>query len=397
MTQALKDIKVLDFSRIFAGPLSTMILRELGAQVIKIEMPGEGDPLRQSVPLTQGSESNMFLSLNRGKKSITLNLKSERGAQIARDLAKKADVLVENFSYGVMDKLGLGYDELRKTNPRLVYASCSGFGQRGPHCSEPAFDTIIQARGGFINVTGFPDGPPIKAGPPIADFISGLCTVISALAALHHREKTGRGQRIDISMQDCMWLLVALPFAPFYFLENRTSLKFGNADPDTAPFNIYQTKDGYVVITVLTAHQWENLLLVIGREDLVTVEKYSTNTKRVRRRAEIDSFIEQWTKARTANEIVSQLKSARVPCAYVPTFDQVANDPQLLSREMVVEIDQPVSGKVKVPGSVFKMSDTPGDPTPPAPFLGEHNYEIYSRLLGYSKEEIVRLQNQGII
>lgn len=397
MPRALENLKVLDFSRMFAGPFCTMILRELGAEIIKIEIPGGGDGVRTLPPLTHAGEAHIFVNLNRGKKSITLNLDTQKGQEISKELVKKVDVVVENFTPGVMDRLGLGYEELKEINPTLIYASLSGFGHTGPRRLQTAFDTIAQAMGGFMSVTGFPDNPPTKAGPGLADFTSALYATISILAALHYREQEGKGQHIDISMQDCMWAITAVQSAAIYFQTGEVPPRMGNRQYEVTPFGVYPARDGHLVIAIVTVGQWQNFLRVIGREDLLEVEKYATQVERIKYRQEIDTIVETWTKKRSVKEIVATLNSAHLPCSPVPTFDEVANDPQLLSREMVIEVEQLLSGNLKVPGSVFKLSETPGEAKYSAPFLGEHNYEIFSDLLGYGEAEISKFAKDGIV
>jgi CoA:oxalate CoA-transferase len=394
--KALEDIKILDFTRVIAGPFCTMLLNDLGAEVIKVEIPGGGDGVRGLPPLTEGKESGVFIALNWGKKSITLNLASEKGLNICKQLIQRSDVLVENYSPGVMDRLGLSYEECARINPKLVYASLSGFGHTGPDSLEPAFDLVVQARGGFMSLTGFPDSPPTKAGPVIGDVLGGLFAVISILGALHHREKTGEGQSIDISMQDCVWAVSAFNAAPYYFIKNIVPTRTGNAFKGQQPFDIYRAKDDYIVIAVGELRHWENLLKVMGREDLIGDPRYSTGGERDERKNEIDAIVNEWIKTRTVGQALKELKSFRIPCSPCQTFDQVANDPQLVSRGMIAEVEQLVSGKVKLPGSVFKLSKTPGNVDRPAPFLGEHNYEIYSAL-GYSEQEIKELSDSNII
>ena len=397
MPKALDDVKVLDFSRMYAGPFCTMILKELGAEVIKVEIPGGGDGVRTLPPLTDGGESPIFVNLNRGKKSITLNLDSQRGQEISKELVKWADVVVENFTPGVMDRLGLGYEELKQVNPGLIYASMSGFGHTGPRRLQPAYDTIAQAMGGFMSVTGFPDNPPTKAGPGLADLVSPLYATVSILTALHHREKGGKGQHIDISMQDCIWAITAVQFGAIYFLTGKVPPRVGNGQLEATPFNVYPAKDGYVVIPIVTVGQWQSFLQIIGREDLLDVEEYATQVKRINHWEEVDTLAAEWAKTKSVKEIVDTFNDAHLPCSPVPTFDEVANDPQLLSREMVIEVEQLLSGNLKVPGSVFKLSETPGDAKYSAPFLGEHNYEVFGDLLGYSEPEINKLAGDGII
>ena len=397
MSKALKDVKVLDFTRMLAGPFCTMQLAELGAEVIKIEIPEGGDATRSMPPQTEGGESYMFIIANRGKKSITLNLASDEGREICKELVKKMDVVVENFSPVVMDNLGLGYEELSRVNYGLIYASSSGFGHTGPRSSQLAFDMIIQAMSGYMSVNGYPDGPPTKGAGAIADTISGLYTTISILAALQYRSRTGEGQYIDTSMQDCMWAIIGPTEAPRYFLTGESPPRMGNRERDVTPYGAYPAKDGYVIITTATVGQWQNFLRVMGREDLIGVEKYDTQLERNKYANEIDALVEEWTRVRTVAEIANSLNDAHLPCSPVSTYAEVANDPQLLSRDMLTEVEQVISGKIKVPGSPLKLSKTPGDPTLTAPFLGEHNYEVYSNLLGYSEEEIGKLADDGVI
>ena len=397
MAKALDGIRVLDFTRMYGGPLGTMILAELGADVIKVEVPGGGDAIRTTAPLTEGQESYRFVALNRGKRDITLNLNSEEGQRICRELVGKCDVLVENFTPGVMEGYGLGYEELKRYNPRLIYVSISGFGCTGPYRSRVAFDTIIQAMGGLISVNGFPDSPPTKVGPAIADFLGGIFSIIAILAALQYRSRTKQGQFVDISMQDCIWYITAIQFLPLYILTGKEPPRLGNSQIEVTPFNIYKAKDGYIVIGVVTVDQWHRLLEVIGREDLNNVPEYASQATRIEHAEKIEAIVETWTKERTVGEMLSVLEAADLACSPVPTFGQVANDPQLASRNMVVDVEQIISGKLKVPGSVFKMAKTPGDATQPAPFLGQHNAEVYSKLLGYDHATIDRLQREGII
>lgn len=397
MARALEGIRVLDLSRMYGGPMCTMLLAELGAEVIKAEMPQAGDGVRNLVPQTQGLESYPFVILNRGKLGITLDLQSEGGRSICKELVGKCDVLVENFTPGVMEDLGLSYEELKPDNPGLIYASISGFGHTGPSRTQVAFDTIIQAMGGLISVNGQPDSPPTKVAPAIADFLGGIYSAIAILAALQYRANTKQGQRIDISMQDCIWAITAIQYLPLYLTTGREPERLGNRMIEVTPFNIYPAKEGYIVIAIVTVGQWQRLLEVIGREEMKDVPEYGSQVDRIKHIDEVDSMVKEWTIERTVDEMITQLRAADLPCAPVPTFGQVASDPQLASRNMQVEVEQTISGKLKVPGSVFKMSQTPGDATQSAPFLGQHNAEVYSKLLGYDTETIDRLQRDGAI
>lgn len=397
MAGALDGIKVLDFTHQYSGPFCTLLLADLGAEVIKVERTIGGDSVRTQPPLTQASEGVPFIMLNRAKKSITLNLQTEKGHDICRALVKTVDVVAENFSSGTMDKLGLGAEEFFKLNPKLIYASISGFGQTGPRRADLAFDPAIQAMGGLMSVTGFPDGPPTKAGVPVADFLSGLFTALAITAALQYRSRTGEGQRIDISLQDCVFLLTAIWCGPTYFMEGRVPQRYGNGDEWVTPANVYPAKDGAVLILCPILAQVQRLFRTMGREDLISSPLCSQASERIKHKQEIDALIEEWTKSRSVEEIIDELKKAGVACSTVPTFDQVCNDPQLLNRQMIIEVEQSVSGKVKVPGSVFKLTKTPGKAKFPTPFLGEHNFEVYSGMLGFTEREITKLANDGII
>jgi len=397
MPGALSGVRVADFSRMYAGPYCSMILRELGAEVIKIEFRESGDACRTIPPITEAGEGYVFSILNRGKKSITLEMREKEGQEIARGLVKKSDILLENFTPGVMERLGLGYGEASKLNPRLIYASLSGFGQTGPNASKSAFDTVAQAMGGLMSVTGFPDSPPTKCGPPIADLSGGAYTVIAILAALQHRNTSGQGQHVDISLQDCIWLTTAVETIAPYALSGQSAGRIGNMHPNIVPWNNYTAKDGYIVLCIVTVGQWQKMAEVMGRPDLIEDPDSLPLASRVQRREEIDGLVADWVKDRTVAEVQKLMDEASLPCAPVMDTAQLVNDPHIQSRQMVVEVEQMLSGPLKMPGSVFKLSATPGDPLMPAPFLGENNSEVYGDLLGYSEEKIEELLAREII
>jgi CoA:oxalate CoA-transferase len=396
MAKALEGVRVLDFTQYLSGPHGTSVLSELGAEVIKIEMPGKGEPERQAMPMTPKRESYQFLSYNRGKKSITLNLKSPKAVEIVKKLAAKADVLVENFAPGGMDRLGLSYGEVSKINPRIIYASISGFGQTGPRRNDVSYDVVAQAMGGLMSVTGYPDGEPLKAGVSLGDYMGGYNGVIAILAALYYRTVTGEGQSIDISMQDGIWAMV-FPDRANYFDTHIVPKRFGNKLSSSAPFGAYNAKDGYVVICTITDPQWHKVLQAMGREDLIGEQRYGTRENRTKSMEEVDSLVQAWCKEKTVEEVFAILKKFGVPCSPLSTFDQVASDPHLQSRDMIVEVEQPISGKVKLSGSVYKMSKTPGDRKQIVPAVGEHNEEIYGGLLGIDEQEIQKLKEEGAI
>jgi crotonobetainyl-CoA:carnitine CoA-transferase CaiB-like acyl-CoA transferase len=396
MAKALEGVRVLDFTQYLSGPHGTSVLSELGAEVIKIERPGTGEPERQAPPKTPKQESYQFFAYNRGKKSITLNLKDPKGVEIAKRLAAKVDVLVENFAPGGMEKLGLSYEEVSKINPRIIYASISGFGQTGPRRNDVSYDVVAQAMGGLMSVTGYPDGEPLKVSISLADYMGGYNGVIAILAALYYRTVTGEGQAIDISMQDGIWAMV-FPDRADYFDTLEVPKRFGNHLSSSAPFGTYNAKDGYVVICTITDPQWHKVLQAMDREDLIGEERYATRENRTKNMKEVDGLVQEWCKGKTVQEVFAILKKFGVPCSPLPTFDQVANDPHLLEREMIVEVDQPVSGRVKLSGSVYKMSKTPGDRKKRVPDVGEHNEEIYGGLLELDAGEIRKLEEENVI
>jgi CoA:oxalate CoA-transferase len=395
MTGALHGIKVLEIGHVYSAPFCTLLLKDLGAEVIKIERL-TGDTVRNDAPLTEGSESGTFIILNRGKKSITLNIASEKGRDIVRELVEQVDVLIENFSPGTMDQLGLGYEDLCKVNSKLIYASISGYGHTGPRKNEVSFDPVAQAMGGMTAINGFPE-QPTKCAVAIADFGTGVFTALAVVAAYVHLLKTGEGQMIDMSLQDCIWQLSSIEWSPFYFLKDIVPERTGNGHPKAVPGNLYRTSNGSVRIDCGVLSQVQRLFRLIGGEDLVNSPYCCNQADRIKYKPQIDALVGEWTSTRTSEEIVAALKQIEVPCSLVPTFDQVCNDAQLSSRDMIIEVEQLVSGLVKVPGSVFKLSKTPGDIKFPAPILGEHNAEIYSNMLGYSEEEMNALADEGIV
>jgi CoA:oxalate CoA-transferase len=396
MTGVLEGIKVMDLTSVYSGPYCTLLLKSLGAEVIKIERPGSGDMCRNDVPQTKGMEGGPFIILNRGKKSITLNLKVEKGRQICLELVKKVDVLVENFSPGTMDKLGLGSETLLKLNPGLIYASISAYGQTGPRRDYPGFDPVAQSMGGMTAVTGFPDNPT-RCGVSIADFSSGLFMAMAIVSSLFHRQRTGEGQTIDISMQECIWQLTSIEYSPYYFLNGIEPPRLGNQHPAMIPCNLYPTQDGRIFIMAGVLDQLRRLYTVMGRQDLLNTPLCANQAERYKYRDEINNLVTDWTKTKKTDEIMDILKKADVPHSRMPLYSEICNDPQLLSRNAIIEVEQAVSGKVKVPGSLFKLSRTPGKLDYPAPFLGQHNYEVLSALLGYSDKDINHLAEEGVI
>ncbi|MGD9118079.1 MAG: CoA transferase [Dehalococcoidia bacterium] len=396
MAGTLDDIKVLDLSRAYAGPFCTLLLRDLGAEIIKVERK-EGDTVRRDNPLTEGGESGTFIILNRGKKSVTLDVRTTKGREICKQLATKVDVLVENFSPGTMEKLGLGSEVLCALNPRLIYASISGYGHTGPKRDTVAYDPIAQAMGGMTSVTGYEDSPPIKCGVAIADFSAGLYTALAITAAIHQRGKTGEGQTIEISLQDCIWLFTSIEFSPPYFINGKALPRLGSGHPAMAPGNQYMAKDGPVFICTGVLEQVHKLYRLMGRADLVDSPLGANQSERYKYKKQIDAAVEEWTSTKTMDEIIKILHDAEIPASPVPSLEQVCNDPHLYEREMIIEVEQELSGTIKTPGSLFKMSKTPGNIRYPSPILGEHNLEVYSEMLGYTEEELTQFSAEGVI
>lgn len=397
MAGALAGIRVADFTRMLAGPFCTEIFSEMGAEVIKVEFRGSGDALRTLPPLTEAGEGYFFMSVNRGKKSVTLDVRSPEGKELVYTLLKRSDILVENFAPGVMKRLGLDYESVKKINSRIIYASISGFGQDGPNSHRLAFDMVGQAMGGIMSVTGFKGNPPTKCGPSIADMGGGLYAAVGVLAALHHRNMTGEGQYMDISMQDCMWAMAAPESAGTYFLEGKIPSGMGNLHPSIVPWDTYKATDGYVAICILTVGHWQAFAELMGRKDLIQDPESLMMTERLKKRDFLHAIIDRWIHGKSVAEVLSLMEKADLPAAPVMNVEQIVNDPHVQHREMIVEVEQLLSGPVKMPGTVIKMSGTPCDATNAAPFLGQHNSEVYTELLGLSEDKLGEYMEKGII
>ncbi len=401
MGSPLEGIRVIDMTQALAGPFGTRLLGDLGAEVIKIEVPGVGDMSRKFAGPSVHGESGYFLAINRNKKSVTLDLRSEKGKEIFRELVKRSDVLCENFRPGTTKKMGLDYDVLKKINPRIIYCAVSGFGSNGPNKDRPAFDYIIQAIGGVMSVVGEPGGPPVHTGFPIADLDGGVFSALGTLAALYAREKTGVGQYIDISLLDMIISLWAF-MGQFYLLAGDIPGPVGSGHVTNVPLGAYRAKDGYVVITCPSQKFYKNLAAVISREvekfrDLPKDHRFSTPDERLKNRKELEKIINDALSTRTRDEWLKILEEGDVPAAPVNNVAQAFADPQVLSRNMIVEFDHPLGGKIKTMGNPFKMSQTTREVFTPPPLLGQHNKEIICGLLGYSKEDLENLKKDGVI
>ncbi len=386
MAGCLDGIKVLDMGRYQAGPRCAMILSDLGAEVVKLEAPG-GDESR-------GIGKVYWSVYNRGKKSITLNVRSEKGIALIKELVPKFDMLLQNFRPGVMAAMGLGYDTLKQLNPGLILINVSGFGQEGPYKHRPAYDPIGQAMSGLMSFTGFPDGPPVMTNSPIIDRITALHATIGALGALHRRDVTGQGQALDVCLLDTGYTLMEIPIAN-YLLSGKQPQRNGNSPGGISPCNAYQATDGWIYILAVPQDMFGRFCKGVGREDLLADERFSSIAGRGKHAKEIDGLVAEWVKARTVAEVSAVLEQAEVPFAPVHSIAQAAKDPHLWERQMLVEIED--QGETTyVPGLTVKYSDTPGAiGTIPQP--GDHNQEVYCGLLGYTPDDLADWREAGVI
>ncbi len=393
---AFLGVRVLDMSRVLAGPFCGMLLADMGAEVIKLEIPLKGDDSRQFPPFKSG-ESLYYVNLNRGKKSITLNLKTAEGKKIFRKLVKQCDVVLENFRPGTMESLGLGYEELRNINPRLIYAAISGFGQTGPYRSRPGYDIIGQAMGGLLSITGWPDSPPTRSGTAIGDILSSLFCCIGILSALVIRERTGEGQLVDVALVDSVF--AALENIPQkYYLEGKVPGRIGNRYEFIYPYDTFRTKDGWVVIGIANDNIWERFIEVTGLTHLNDDKRFSSNPLRVENHKELKKLMEKWTSQLNRNDIVKLLNENRIPSCPIYDIKEASEDSHIRNaRCMVMNIDQPGLGEVKVQGNPIKMSRTNPKPRGSAPSLGSDTETILRELLGVDTEEFKRLAESGVI
>ncbi|UCD89761.1 MAG: CoA transferase [Desulfobacterales bacterium] len=393
----LSDVTVLDLSRVLAGPYCTMMLGDLGAEVIKVERPGIGDETRQWGPPDAGGEAAYYLCVNRNKRGLTVNLKVPEGQEIIRQLAKKSDVVIENYKVGTLQKMGLGYEDLEKNNPGLIYCSITGFGQNGPYKDKPGYDFMIQGMGGIMSFTGDPDGPPMKVGVAIVDITAGLFACSSILAALRHREKTKRGQYIDISLLDSMiaWLANV---GSNYLISDEIPIRYGNGHPNIVPYEPFNTKDGtYIILAVGNDKQWQKFCAFAGMDALASDPRFATNPQRVRNRKALIPIIADIMLNRPGAEWLRELDSLQIPCGPINTLDKVFSDPQVLARDMVAEVPHPTAKTVKMVPSPMKLYETPCEITRHPPLLGEHTDEILKETFGYNSKKIEELRQNGVI
>ncbi len=407
MAGPLAGIRVLDLSRVLAGPWAGQNLADLGAEVIKIERPGAGDDSRAFGPPwvkdAQGrdtKDSAYFTSANRGKKSMTVNLSQPEGQALVRELAAKSDVLLENYKYGDLQRYGLGYDDLKATNPRLIYCSVTGFGQTGPYKERPGYDFMIQGMGGMMSVTGEPDdkpgGGPQRAGVPIADIITGMYASIAICAALAHRAQSGAGQHLDLALLDSQIALLAYQNTN-YFATGKPPRRIGNLHPNIVPYQPFRASDGEVILACGNDNLYRKFCAAAGCAELAADARFATNGKRVENRDELTRLLGAIFAKRTKKEWVALLDAAGVPNGPINDIAQVFDEPQVKARAVRIEVKHPVAGKVPMVASPMRFSGTPLEHKTPPPLLGEHTDEILRQVLGKKPEEIARLREAKVL
>lgn len=398
MKGPLEGIRVLDLARVLSGPHCSMIMGDLGAEVIKIEKPGEGDMVRANYPRVKG-ESTYFLAHNRNKKGVTLNFRSPGAREIFMDLVRKSDVVVENFRAGTMEKMGLSFEELSKVNPRIILTRISGFGQDGPYSHRTCFDGAAQAMSGLMDITGEADGPPTMVGTYIVDYTTALYGVIGTLGALRAREITGKGQVVDVALLDTAVSLLHTAI-PDYKLAGQKFTRKGNNDRYAWPANIYEASDGrWVYLHAGMDNTFYAMMKIIGREDVLEDERYNTRDARTKEDAKVfcDGLIKEWVKTQPSDEVISLAGAAGIPCARINDVTEMMSDEQVAHRGMVAEVEHPTVGTAYVAGPVVHYSDTLAEIRYAPPTLGQHNDEVYGSLLGKSPQELEKLKETGVI
>lgn len=389
--KALTGVKVLELCHAYNGPMGGMMLADHGAEVIKIEPPS-GDQCRTWGPFDESGESGFYANTNRNKKGITLNLKNEKALEIFYEMVKEADVVIENYRSGVAKKLKVDYDTLIKINPRLIYGSSSGFGQYGPYADRACYDIVAQSMGGLVNMTGFPDSPPTKAGPSVADAVTGVFLSLGVMMALYNREKTGKGQHVDVAMLDTIFSILENA-VPEWTLTGRIAKRQGNIDPSIAPFDIFKAKDGYIAVGVGNDKLFNTFCKAIGHEELLEDEKFSTNDLRCQNYVgDLQHTIQNYIADKDRKFLEDLFAEHGIPCGPVLNMQEACEHPQIKAREMLVEVDHPTMGKTEVQGVSIKLSETPGAVDSPAPLLGQHTKEV----LGLSDEEYEKLKAEGV-
>jgi crotonobetainyl-CoA:carnitine CoA-transferase CaiB-like acyl-CoA transferase len=386
---------VLDLTRVLAGPFCSQILGDMGAEVIKIEEPGKGDDTRRWPPFVVG-EATYFMSVNRNKRSVALNLKAAEGIAILRKLAAKSDVLIENFRPGTMQRLGLGYPALGRLNPRLVYCSISGFGESGPEAHRAGYDLIVQGESGIMDLTGFPDGPPVKVGNSIADLVAGMSAAHGITLALLARTRTRRGQKVEIAMLDVMASLLTYQ-AGIYFGTGQRPARKGNQHPSIVPYEVFKAGDAYLTLGVANNSLWKQCCAALERPELAGDPRFDTEARRVENRGQLVPLLNEILGTRSAEEWLKRLEAAGVPAGRIKTVAEVCQSEHLKARGMIVRLPHPRAGHVTVMGVPVRLGSTPGAVTTPPPLLGEHTDVVLKRVLGMKAAEIARLRRAGVV
>ncbi|MBF0279937.1 MAG: CoA transferase [SAR324 cluster bacterium] len=397
--KALEGVKVIDLTHMLSGPYGAMLLADMGADTIKVEPPGRGEGTRKLLASDPKNSLHgmgaYFLTLNRNKRSVCIDLKSEKGLELFYELVKQSDIVFDNFSAGVTRKLKIDHKSLSAINSRIITCTVTGFGEDGPNPNHPAFDQVVQGMGGGMSITGKPGDSPLRAGIPIGDLAGGMFGAMGVLAALQSRTVTGRGQHVDISMLDCQISMLNY-MATMFFLSGENPGPLGNGHFVHVPYNTFATRTQHIIIAVITDNFWINLLEVLNTPELDS-EKYLTQPGRFEDRDFINQKIQEIFKRKTAEHWLEALREKRIPCAPVNNFEQALNDPQIRHRNMVVEVNHPQTGSVQMPGNPVKMSDTYEDSFSPPPLLGEHTDEVMLNRLGISKERLAELKASGIV
>jgi crotonobetainyl-CoA:carnitine CoA-transferase CaiB-like acyl-CoA transferase len=392
----LQGARILDLSRMLTGGYGSMLLGDMGAEVIKIEPPDGGDPLRSMPPHFVKGESAYFLSINRSKKSVTLDLRADEGRRVFHALVKRADVVFDNFRPGILEKLGADYETLKKINPGIICCSILSFGRTGPYASQPAFDLTIQALSGVMSYTGEPGRLPVRMGIPMGDLAGSMYAAFSISAALYHREKTGEGRKIELSLLDC---LVALHtyVAQYFFSGGEVSGPIGSGHLSVVPYRAFATKDKPLVIAIFVEKFWKVLCDVIGEPEMGRDPRLASAAGRLNNRAEVDERVQKRLYEKTREEWLELLRKAEVPCAPILSIDEVFEDPQVVHDEMKIEIQHPRCGTIPTTGTPVKETPAPAGPFAPPPLLGEHTEEVLTKLAGMTKEEIETLRAKKIV
>jgi CoA:oxalate CoA-transferase len=400
MKKALEGIRVIDLSHVLAAPTTTMFLADLGAEVIHLEPP-RGDDSREYGPFAGEpgkNRSGYFISLNRNKKSLVLNLKSAKGKEILRELIGVSDVIVENFRPSTMKKMGFGWEEIQKINPRIIYAAISGFGHDSPpeYAARPSYDMVAQAYSGLMSITGPVGGPPCRVGSSVGDIISGQQAVIGIMAALVYREKTGRGQFYDGSMVDGLFSVLESAIARFT-ISGKIPGPLGGAHPSITPFEAFRTKDSWVIVAVGNDVLWGKLCRILNREELIRDPRFANNHLRTENQPELSAILTAELVNKTTGEWIEIFEKQDIPYSKINNIKEICEDPVIRHRNMLVTVDQPGVGPIRIAGSPIRLSETPGEVRGPAPLLGEHSAEVLREVLGYTAERIEAMKAEGVI